>query len=148
MVFAAFLVAITFIDLDHQIILDGMLALLAVSGLVLQLMTGAVGFWSMWIGALVGGGLLLVLAIISQGGMGGGDVKFAAALGFWLGWPGILLGLFIGFVAGGAISLLLLATGLRGRKDFIPFGPFIALGAWIALLYGKNILAWYFSFLI
>ena len=148
MVFAAFLVAITFIDLDHQIILDGMLALLAVSGLVLQLMTGAVGFWSMWLGALVGGGLLLVLAIISQGGMGGGDVKFAAALGFWLGWPGILLGLFIGFVAGGAISLLLLATGLRGRKDFIPFGPFIALGAWIALLYGKNILAWYFSFLI
>ena len=148
MVFSAFMVAITFIDLDHQIILDGMLALLAVSGLVLQLMTGAVGFWSMWLGALVGGGLLLVLAIISQGGMGGGDVKFAAALGFWLGWPGILLGLFIGFVAGGAISLLLLATGLRGRKDFIPFGPFIALGAWIALLYGKNILAWYFSFLI
>ena len=148
LVFSAFMVAITFIDLDHQIILDGMLALLAVSGLVLQLMTGAVGFWSMWLGALVGGGLLLVLAIISQGGMGGGDVKFAAALGFWLGWPGILLGLCIGFVAGGAISLLLLATGLRGRKDFIPFGPFIALGAWIALLYGKNILAWYFSFLI
>jgi len=148
MLFSAFMVAITFIDLDHQIILDGMLALLAVSGLALQLATGVVGFWSMWLGALIGGGLLLALAIISQGGMGGGDVKFAAALGFWLGWPGILLGLFIGFVAGGLVSLLLLLTGLRGRKDFIPFGPFIALGAWIALLYGKNILAWYFSFLI
>ena len=142
------MVAITFIDLDHQIILDGMLALLAASGLMLQLVTGAVGFWSMWLGALVGGGLLLAMAIISQGGMGGGDVKFAAALGFWLGWPGILLGLFIGFVAGGLVSLLLLVSGLRGRKDFIPFGPFIALGAWIALLYGKQILAWYFSFLI
>lgn len=148
MIFSAFMVAITFIDLDHQIILDGMLALLAVSGLALQLMTGAVGFWSMWIGALAGGGLLLVLAIISRGGMGGGDVKFAAALGFWLGWPEILLGLFIGFVSGGLISLLLLVTGLRGRKDFIPFGPFIALGAWLTLLYGKQILAWYFSFLI
>ena len=148
MVFSAFMVAITFIDLDHQIILDGMLALLAASGLVLQLATGAVGFWSMWLGALVGGGLLLAMAIISQGGMGGGDVKFAAALGFWLGWPGILLGLFIGFVSGGFISLLLLVTGLRGRKDFIPFGPFIALGGWIAFLYGKKILAWYFSFLI
>ena len=148
MVFSAFMVAITFIDLDHQIILDGMLALLAVSGLALQLATGAVGFWSMWIGALAGGGLLLVLAIISRGGMGGGDVKFAAALGFWLGWPEILLGLFIGFVSGGLISLLLLVTGLRGRKDFIPFGPFIALGAWLTLLYGKRILAWYFSFLI
>ena len=148
MLFSAFMVAITFIDLDHQIILDGMLALLAASGLAMQLTTGAVGFWSMWIGALAGGGLLLVLAIISRGGMGGGDVKFAAALGFWLGWPGILLGLFIGFVSGGFISLLLLVTGLRGRKDFIPFGPFIALGAWLTLLYGKQILAWYFSFLI
>ena len=148
MLFSAFMVAITFIDLDHQIILDGMLALLAVSGFAVQLATGAVGFWSMWLGALAGGGLLLVLAIISRGGMGGGDVKFAAALGFWLGWPGILLGLFIGFVSGGFISLLLLVTGLRGRKDFIPFGPFIALGAWLTLLYGKQILAWYFSFLI
>jgi leader peptidase (prepilin peptidase)/N-methyltransferase len=148
MLFSAFMVAITFIDLDHQIILDGMLVLLAVCGLVLQLVTGTVGFWSMWLGALAGGGLLLVLAIISRGGMGGGDVKFAAALGFWLGWPEILLGLFIGFVSGGLISLLLLVTGLRGRKDFIPFGPFIALGAWITLLYGKQILTWYLSFLI
>ena len=148
LVFSAFMVAITFIDLDHQIILDGMLALLAAAGLGLGLWPGQPGWVDMLIGAGVGGGMLLVLAVVSGGGMGGGDVKFAAALGFWLGWPGILLGLFIGFVAGGAISLLLLATGLRGRKDFIPFGPFIALGAWIALLYGKNILAWYFSFLI
>ena len=148
LVFSAFMVAITFIDLDHQIILDGMLALLAVCGLGLQLWTGAVGFVSMLIGVLVGGGLLLVIAVVSGGGMGGGDVKFAAALGFWLGWPGILLGLFLGFVLGGVISLLLIATGLRGRKDFIPFGPFIAIGAWIVLLYEKKILDWYFGFLI
>ncbi len=148
LVFSAFMVAITFIDLDHQIILDGMLALLAVCGLGLQLWTGAVGFVSMLIGVLVGGGLLLLIAVVSGGGMGGGDVKFAAALGFWLGWPGILLGLFLGFVLGGVISLLLIATGLRGRKDFIPFGPFIAIGAWIVLLYEKKILDWYFGFLI
>lgn len=147
LVFLGFMVAITFIDLDHQIILDGMLALLAVCGLGLQLWTGAVGIVNMLIGAGAGGGLLLLLAILSRGGMGGGDVKFAAALGFWLGWPGILLGLFIGFVLGGVISLLLLASGLRGRKDFIPFGPFIAIGAWIALLYGRKILGWYFGFL-
>ena len=148
LVFSSFMVAITFIDLDHQIILDGMLALLAVCGLGLQLWTGSVGCVSMLIGAGVGGGLLLLLAILSRGGMGGGDVKFAAALGFWLGWPGILLGLFLGFVLGGLISVLLLVTRLRGRKDFIPFGPFIAIGAWIALLYGRRILDWYFGFLI
>jgi leader peptidase (prepilin peptidase)/N-methyltransferase len=75
-------------------------------------------------------------------------LKFAAALGFWLGWPGILLGLFIGFIPGGVASLLLLLTGLRGRKDFIPFGPFIAMGAWVTLLYGRRILDWYLGFLI
>ena len=148
LVFSAFMVAITFIDLDHQIILDGMLALLAVCGLGLQLWTGSVGLVSMLIGAGVGGSLLLLLAILSRGGMGGGDVKFAAALGFWLGWPGTLLGLFLGFVLGGVISLLLLVTKLRGRKDFIPFGPFIAIGAWIVLLYGRSILNWYLGFLI
>ena len=46
------------------------------------------------------------------------------------------------------ISLLLLVAGIRGRKDFIPFGPFIALGAWITLLYGRKILDWYLGFLI
>ncbi|MHC1758864.1 MAG: A24 family peptidase [Negativicutes bacterium] len=148
LVFSAFMVTITFIDLDHQIILDGMLALLAGAGLILQLWTGGVSWMNMLIGVAVGGGLLLFLAVISRGGMGGGDVKFAAALGFWLGWPGILLGLFIGFVSGGVISLLLLITGIRGRKDFIPFGPFIALGAWITLLYGRKILDWYLGFLI
>ena len=148
LVFSAFMVTITFIDLDHQIILDGMLALLAGVGLILQLWTGGVSWMNMLIGVAVGGGLLLFLAVISRGGMGGGDVKFAAALGFWLGWPGILLGLFIGFVSGGVISLLLLLTGIRGRKDFIPFGPFIALGAWITLLYGRKILDWYLGFLI
>ena len=148
LVFSAFMVAITFIDLDHQIILDGMLALLAASGLGLGLWLGQPGWVDMLIGAGVGGGLLLVLAVISGGGMGGGDVKFAAALGFWLGWPGILLCLLISFVAGGAISLFLLLAKLRGRKDFIPFGPFIALGAWVALLYGREILSWYWGFWI
>ena len=144
---SALLVAITFIDIDHQIILDGMLIVLGAGGLVLQLWTGAVGFFSMLAGALAGGGLLLLLAIVSRGGMGGGDVKLAFALGFWLGWQGVLLGLFIGFVLGGAGSVLLILLRLRGRKDYIPFGPFIAAGAWIALLYGRQILDWYFGFL-
>lgn len=147
LVFSAFMVVVTFIDIDHQIILDGMVALLAACGLALQLWTGAVGLVSMLAGALAGGGLLLLLAILSKGGMGGGDVKLAFALGFWLGWQGNLLGLFLGFVLGGFGSALLLLLRLRGRKDYIPFGPFIAAGAWLALLYGRQILDWYFGFL-
>ena len=145
LVFSGFMVLITFVDLDHQIILDGSLVLLAACGLALQLWTGSVGFVSMLIGAFAGGGLLLALAVISRGGMGGGDVKFAFALGFWLGWQGVLLGLFLGFVLGGTVSALLLIFRLRGRRDYIPFGPFIAVGAWVALLYGNQILQWYFG---
>ena len=147
LVFTAFLVAIAFIDIDHQIILDGMLMLFGVSGAAFRLGLGTPELWSMVEGAAVGGGLMLFLAILSRGGMGGGDVKLAFTLGLWLGWPGNLLGLFISFVLGGLGSALLLLFRLRGRKDYIPFGPFIAAGAWIALLYGRNILEWYFGFL-
>ena len=147
LVFTAFLVAIAFIDIDHQIILDGMLMLFGVSGVAFRLGLGTPELGSMIEGAAVGGGLLLLLAILSRGGMGGGDVKLAFTLGLWLGWPGNLLGLFISFVLGGLGSGLLLLFRLRGRKDYIPFGPFIAAGAWIALLYGRNILEWYFGFL-
>ena len=147
LVFSVFMVMISFIDLDHQIILDGMLIWLAVLGAAVQFWLGPFSWWSVLVGVVFGGGFLLLLAIISKGGMGGGDVKFAAALGFWLGWPGILLALFLSFMLGGLISLILLLTGLRGRKDFIPFGPFIAIGAWIVLLYGRSIVNWYLNLL-
>lgn len=146
MVFAAFLILISFIDLDHQIILDGSLLLLGPAGLVLMGIFSPLEVWSMFAGGLAGFVLLLVLAVVSGGGMGGGDVKFAAALGFWLGWPMTLLGLFFGFIIGGVFSGVLLILKLRGRKDFIPFGPFIAIGAWIVFLYGNDILRWYLGF--
>jgi leader peptidase (prepilin peptidase)/N-methyltransferase len=94
---------------------------------------------------LAGGGLLLLIAVLSRGGMGGGDVKFSFVLGIWLGWPDILLALFLSFVIGGVAGAWLLVTGSRGRKEMIPFGPFICVGALLALLYGREMLAWYFS---
>lgn len=86
---------------------------------------------------------LLLLAFISPRGMGGGDVKFAAFLGLGLGYVGVgsvVIGLFGAFLLGGVVSIALLALRLRGRKDLLPFGPYLCMGAFFGLLVGER--AW------
>ena len=90
--------------------------------------------------------LLLVLALLNPRGMGMGDVKLAAFIGIglgYLGWGQVWLGLFAGFLLGGVLAGLLLTLRLRTRKDHIPFGPSLALGAVVALLAGQPIIAAY-----
>lgn len=95
------------------------------------------------LGGLAAFGALLVLAVISPRGMGMGDVKLAAFIGVglgYLGWGHVLLGVFGGFLLGGLVAAVLLAAGQRGRKDLIPFGPYLAAGALLALLAGRPII--------
>lgn len=143
LILTSFLLVISFIDYDHQLILDKVLLWLSGAGVVINLWTNSVGIGDMLIASLLGGGLLLLIAVASQGGMGGGDIKFAATLGIWLGWKCLLLALLLSFVFGGVGGLLLLLFKLKSRKDFIPFGPFIALGALLSLLYGSEMITWY-----
>lgn len=145
LIFISFLIVIAFIDYDHQLILDKVLIWLAGTGVSINLGLGFTGLTDMIAGSLFGGGLLLVIVIVSRGGMGGGDIKFAAALGLWLGWKLTLLALFLSFLLGGVGGIVLLALKRKGRKDFIPFGPFLALGAFISMLYGNSIIVWYLS---
>jgi len=143
LILTSFFIVITFIDYDHQLILDKVLLCLSGAGVVINLYTGSVGIVDMLIASLIGGGLLLIIALLSGGGMGGGDIKFAVALGLCFGWQSLLLTLLLSFIFGGVGGVLLLITKLKGRKDFIPFGPFIALGALFTLLYGNTIMDWY-----
>ncbi|VBB06877.1 peptidase a24a prepilin type iv bacterial [Lucifera butyrica] len=145
LIFVSFLIVITFIDYDHQLILDKVLIWFAGAGVLINWITGSLPLGNMVLAALLGGGLLLLVAVVSRGGMGGGDVKFAAALGLWLGWQLTLLALLLSFFLGGLGGAILMLLKIKGRKDFIPFGPFIALGAFISLLYGYRILAWYLA---
>jgi leader peptidase (prepilin peptidase)/N-methyltransferase len=98
--------------------------------------------------ALVGGAaafaVFLVLHLVSPRGMGFGDVKLSFVLGVALGWVSaatVFLGLFLAFLLGSVIGILLIATGRRGRRDHVPFGPFLALGTVLALLLGEPLLA-------
>ena len=140
------LIAITAIDLRHQIIPD----VISLPGIVVgfvanSLLPGGVGWLDSLIGIAVGGGLFLVIILVSGGGMGGGDMKLGAMLGAFLGWKLGLLALLLGVLAGGAVAVVLLLLGRKGRKEAIPFGPYLALGGAVALLWGDQVLAWYLS---
>ncbi len=150
LVFAALFVAIFFIDLDHSIIPDELViagfinavAYLAwryfAQGLPVSLPDHGLGF-------LIGGGLYLFLAIITKGGMGGGDIKLMAMLGLWLGTGGVLWVVLLSSNIGAVVSLLLMALKIKGRKDFIPFGPFIVVSALLVMLYQSQMTGWLFG---
>jgi leader peptidase (prepilin peptidase)/N-methyltransferase len=90
----------------------------------------------------------LIIALIARGGFGFGDVKLAAFLGLYsgyLGWGELLVALFMPFAVGGIISVLLLITRIKGRKDAIPFGPYMVLGAYLAVFVGEQIIDWYLN---
>jgi leader peptidase (prepilin peptidase)/N-methyltransferase len=158
-VLLAMLIAVTAIDLRHQIIPDAITLPGIPLGVVASLVTGRTSARIPWLGVaadswlgiavdsllgiLVGGGIFLVIILASRGGMGGGDMKLGAMLGAFLGWQLGLLALLLAVLSGGLVALVLLAMGRRGRKEAIPFGPFLALGGAVAFLWGEPLLAWY-----
>ncbi|MBT9176421.1 MAG: hypothetical protein DDT20_00740 [Firmicutes bacterium] len=75
--------------------------------------------------------------------MGFGDVKLAALLGLYLGPAPVMLTLLLAFVVGAAVGVLLMVLKIKGRKDMLPFGPFLALGAFFTMLWGPAIILWY-----
>lgn len=144
-VFLAALVAITVIDLRHQIIPDAITLPGALAGLVANLATNHISWIESVGGMLLGGGLFVAVILLSRGGMGGGDLKLGAMLGAFLGWQALLVALFVAIMLGGLSAVALLATGRLARKDAIPFGPFLAIGGAVALFWGDAILAWYLA---
>jgi len=142
-VFLSALVAIAAIDLEHQIIPDR----ITLPGIIVGFLSSFLGTRISWIdsllGILAGGGILFAVIVLSGGGMGGGDMKLGAMMGAFLGYKLALLALFVAVLLGGAVALGLLTTGIRKRKDPIPFGPFLAAASAFTLLWGKELLGWY-----
>jgi leader peptidase (prepilin peptidase)/N-methyltransferase len=103
-----------------------------------------------WLRAMLGGSAMYAvyfgLAFAYPAGMGFGDVKLAGVLGMymgWLGWGAWAVGLFLGFFLGGVFGIALMAAKRGGRKTAVPFGPFMLLGALIAVLIGTQLSASY-----
>jgi leader peptidase (prepilin peptidase)/N-methyltransferase len=140
---ATALLIVSFIDLAHKIIPDMITLPGILAGLVASLIATPISLTNAVIGMLLGGGLFFLVAVLSRGGMGGGDIKLIAMIGAFLGWQAVLLTIFLGALSGALVGLSLMLVRKRGRKDAIPFGPFLALGALLSLAWGQELLLWY-----
>jgi len=139
--FTLLMLAIFFIDLEHHIVPNALSYPGLILGLLLAIPQGR--FADALFAAAGAGAFFLLIAIVSRGGMGGGDIKLAALMGAFLGWPAIAVALFIAFMLGAGVGLFLIALRRRARRDPIPFGPALAVGGILALFVAESIVAWY-----
>jgi len=163
------LIVITFIDLDHLIIPDvitlpGMIVGLSLAPFFMSQLGDPLpfyldrflphagpyltGFLNSLIGLILGGGPLLAIGWIWEKlrhveAMGGGDVKLMGMVGSFLGWKGALLTIMLGAMAGSVVGLLLIVLQRHKMGKYIPFGPFLAVGAAASAFYGTDIVTWY-----
>ncbi|MBW2644918.1 MAG: prepilin peptidase [Deltaproteobacteria bacterium] len=151
-VFAASLLIITFVDIDHKIIPDS----ITIPGIPIGFLASFFLPYVTWIDSLIGivsgGGSLLVVAIIyefiaKKEGMGGGDIKLLAMIGGFLGWQGVLFTIFSGSVLGTVVGIFVALKTKQGRQVAIPFGPFLSIGALLHIFQGHEIIRWYFELL-
>jgi leader peptidase (prepilin peptidase)/N-methyltransferase len=153
------LIALTFIDSDHQLLPDSLTLPLLWGGLCVSLFGAAtattaipVDVRSSLIGAIAGYLSLwsvyhLFRLVTGKEGMGYGDFKLFAALGAWLGWQLLLPVILLAASAGALIGLTLIAVRRHERSMPIPFGPFLAAAGWLMLIFGPQIMARYFAYL-
>ncbi len=149
--FIAAMLVVTFIDIDHQKILD----IITLPGIILCFLCSFVLDSITWqqsaIGILVGGGSLYLVAksyllLTGKMGMGGGDIKLLAMIGGLTGWQGVLFTIFAGSASGTIAGvIMIIANRCSNFRLKIPFGPFLAFGAVVYLFYGKPIFYWYIS---
>jgi leader peptidase (prepilin peptidase)/N-methyltransferase len=156
MLFTSTLIVILFIDLEHQIIPDR----ITLPGIPIAIILGStvlpdpflrmelLGLKSSLIGFVSGGGSFYLIAVIGKAilkkdAMGGGDIKMMALIGGILGWKGVILTTFLGSLAGSVVGIVLIM--LKGREwgSKLPFGTYLALGAFVSLIYGQEIMNWY-----
>jgi leader peptidase (prepilin peptidase)/N-methyltransferase len=142
------LVVVTGTDLTHKMIPNVITLPGIVIGLIGAVTVLPVDWMNSVLGLTVGGGLLWLLAWLSpylfgKEGMGGGDIKLLAMIGAFLGWKPALLTIMIGSLTGSIIGVSLIALHIIKRDDYIPFGPFIVLGALLSLFFAQPLLDWY-----
>ena len=153
-----FLIALTFIDVDHQLLPDNLTLPLLWLGLALSLTVPLVGSpasipqdpRSAIIGAMAGYLSLwsvyhLFKLLTGQEGMGYGDFKLFAAFGAWLGWKMLFPIILIAAAVGAVVGLVMIMVYGRDRRSHIPFGPFLAAAGWLMLMFGRELVSSYLS---
>ena len=144
----ALLIALAGIDIDHQLLPDNLTFLLLWAGLFASLFGVFTDPVSSIIGAMAGYLSLwsvyhLFRLMTGKEGMGYGDFKLLAALGAWLGWQMLPLIILLSSLVGAVIGLVMIGLKRHKSSQPMPFGPYIALAGWIAMLWGEQIINTY-----
>jgi len=145
--FVSLLIIITVSDLSYMLIPNRILLFFFILFSIERMLIPLSPIYDSLLGSFVGFALLYVIAVISKGGMGGGDIKLFAVIGLVLGTKDVLLAFFIATIVGTLFSLFGMISKKLTRKSAIPFGPFISLGALVAYFYGDSIIQWYVQIL-
>jgi leader peptidase (prepilin peptidase)/N-methyltransferase len=130
-------------DVRYMVIPDRVLLLFAVLFLIERAFIPLSPWWDSFLGAAVGFSVLLLIAVASKGGMGGGDIKLFGVLGLVLGWKYTLLALFVSTFYGTVFGVIGMALGNIRRGEPMPFGPHIAAGTLTVYYFGSAIIKWY-----
>jgi leader peptidase (prepilin peptidase)/N-methyltransferase len=145
-----FLLVIFFIDLEHHLILNRLIYPGAIIAIVFSMFLSPLEIVPTIAATAAGGGiglgLFILIVVLSRGGMGWGDVKMAAFIGLIVGYPLIFIALLLAVISGGSLAAILLITKTKGRKQHIAFGPFLALGTMVTILWGESIYNWYLGY--
>ncbi|TCT19627.1 leader peptidase (prepilin peptidase)/N-methyltransferase [Melghiribacillus thermohalophilus] len=142
------LAIVTVSDLNYMIIPDRVLVFFSVLFVVERVLIPLSPWYDSLLGAATGFLLLLAIAIVSKGGMGGGDIKLYAVIGYVLGLKGVLLSFFLAALIGSVAGLAGIIAGRINRQKPIPFAPFIATGSILAYFYSEPFYQWYLDFVI
>lgn len=142
------LIALSFIDLDTQLLPDSITLPMLWAGLAFNLFAVMVPLWDAVVGAMCGYGILWTVyqafrLLTGKEGMGFGDFKLLAMLGAWAGWQSLPLTILLSSVLGAIVGVSLMAFKGQNREVPIPFGPYLAVAGWISLIWGDRIMAWY-----
>lgn len=130
LVLNSILIIVSFIDIEHEIIPNKIIVFALVMGTLFSFIDN-ISFINNVGGMMFGGVLLLLLALV-PGVIGGGDIKLTFVLGIFLGFKGTIVAILLAFIMASMISIVLLLLKIKKRKDYIPLGPFLALGCFIS----------------
>ncbi len=148
MIFTWSLVALTMIDIDHQLLPDDITLPLMWLGIAFSLAGTTISLQDSILGAMLGYLSLwsvywLFKLATGKEGMGYGDFKLLAAMGAWLGWQSIPMLILLSSLVGAVCGIALMIATRRGKDIPIPFGPYLAMAGWITLMWGDHLIAYY-----
>jgi leader peptidase (prepilin peptidase) / N-methyltransferase len=148
--YSCIFIVLLVIDLEHSLLLNKIVYPSMIATLLINLAISVTRpEWRLLLNSVIAGaigfGIFFLIVIISRGGMGWGDVKMAGLIGLVTGLPQVFVAILIGIFLGGITAIVLLVFKIRKRKQAIPFGPFLAIGAMVSLAYGQVILDWYLN---